>query len=213
MTYYQERVRAKLAFVVEDVGPRVHIEDALPEHAASLLGVVSYLRENIHEVVVHIHDLWCANMLSDGYRYEPVTDRSARVHALLIPYEELPNRALEDQLAVSDLAGFEAVLRGRFGFPSPAPGTRQRRPSLLEADRRAVQRLVKAFARDDASLHAMARNVHGSWCAAQRTHGVWPEDDSRTGCTFEELDGEAQRITLRNAQLDILALVLFLEPL
>ena len=50
------------------------------------------LRETLAE---QVHDTWMAGRLSEGWKYGPVLDQSARTHPCLVPYEQLPESEKE----------------------------------------------------------------------------------------------------------------------
>ncbi len=50
------------------------------------------LRETLAE---HVHDVWAAGRLKEGWRYGPVRDDEARTHPDLVPYDELPETEKE----------------------------------------------------------------------------------------------------------------------
>lgn len=49
----------------------------------------------------HVHDMWCAMMVLDGWTYAPVKDREARRTPYLVPFAELPEA----------IAGYDVIFR------------------------------------------------------------------------------------------------------
>lgn len=60
-------------------------EPALPQELIRL-------RETLAE---HVHDVWAAGRLKEGWRYGPVHDEKARTHPDLVPYDALPETEKE----------------------------------------------------------------------------------------------------------------------
>lgn len=74
-----------------------HWEDVSPEmRRSTLIGVQGALSGN---TLAQQHESWMQERLSNGWVYGPVTDKPNRVHACLVPYEQLPaEQRLKDLL-------------------------------------------------------------------------------------------------------------------
>jgi ryanodine receptor 2 len=74
------------------------------------------LRERLAE---HIHDVWAAERIAQGWTYGPTRDDAAKAHPCLVPYAALPEGEKEFDRNTA-LGALKAILALGYQITSPA---------------------------------------------------------------------------------------------
>jgi len=72
------------------------------------------LLELTEQIAAHVHDVWAAGRIAEGWRYGPERNDERKEHPCLVPYKELPEQEKEydrktatETLKVIQLMGFQ----------------------------------------------------------------------------------------------------------
>lgn len=178
----------------------------LPEVAQTLL-LLSHLQRHLVEAVPAIHDLWSAERFARGFRFGQETSRGR--HSLLKPLgaftpEEL---AFETDLARRDLESIDRVIRT--GHPGIAPARGDGSSSLSGVAPEPAQRLLVRLSGDHQFLLRAAPLVHQNW--RQANAATDRQGDLHLHRPFQEMSPRAQRHTIGNLRIDLLALAVLVD--
>jgi hypothetical protein len=176
----------------------------MPETATPIaFAYLDHLIVHPEAIVEVIHDLWAGQRLTEGYAYAKVSDPSAKVSALLVPFGALPDPVLELELARGDVRAISEALHTR--LPRLERGQARPAAQMSRDERAATAAVMCALAQDDDCIDVAGRSAHETWRRLQHELGV---DDPRIRMTYDDIPDRGRQRTRSNIRLDMLAVAL-----
>jgi RyR domain len=177
---------------------------SMPETSAHIaFAYLDHLIVHPEAIVEVIHDLWAGQRLTEGYAYTKVSDPSAKVSALLVPFAALPDPVLELELARGDVRAISEALHVR--FPRLEHGRARTAAEISRDERAAIPAVMCALAQDDECIDIAGRSAHETWRRLQHQLGV---DDPRIRMAYDDMPDHGRQRTRSNIRLDMLAVAL-----
>jgi len=206
MKQVQDLLEVSRSFNRASVVDSLEIQDALV--------VLGYFQcaDHIDEIIPYVHDLWSAKAFAQGFRYGSTFKQKTKRNELLKPYEAFTQqeRAFEELVCLGDMRVLYETLQTCPGIRGRPTVTKTMRDLFGQINPLAASMTFCFLARDDQFLERVAPAIHENWRKALQVgllrHGV-----QRREISFQELSQEGRAVLVRNIQVDILALALFLS--